>query len=256
MDTQKESLLGKVHSIESFGTVDGPGIRVVIFFKGCSLRCQYCHNPDTWGMENAKMYTVEELIKEIMKYESYISNGGGVTVSGGEPLLQIEFVTALFQRLKELHIHTACDTSGITFQPKNITSVRLHKKLIEVTDLFLLDIKEMNQEEHQKLTGKTNQNILAFAEFLSLNNKSIWIRHVVIPGITLREENLLRLREFIRSLKTVEKIEFLPYHTMGIEKYKQLQMEYPLEGVVPPTNEQMEYVHQLFENEMKEGKND
>lgn len=242
-----------IHSLESFGTVDGPGIRFVIFFKGCPLRCQYCHNPDTWDRSLNHSYSVDELIEEILKYKSYITPNGGVTASGGEPLLQIEFICELFKRLKQFGIHTACDTSGVTFNPKSEESLKLHKRLLEVTDLFLLDIKHIDNEEHKKLTGVENKNILAFAKFLSSNHKKIWIRHVLIPGITLNESALKRLRDFIKKLETVEKIEVLPYHTLGTLKYEKLGITYPLKGVMPPTKEEIMYAKKLLEiDERKE----
>lgn len=247
----------RIHSFESFGTVDGPGIRFVIFFKGCSLRCQYCHNPDTWTQDHSKIYTVEELIDEILKYQSYFGEDGGVTASGGEPLLQIDFIIELFKRLKELKIHTACDTSGITFHKEDKDNVIKHLKLLEVTDLFLLDIKHMDNEEHKKLTKAGNQNILDFAKFLSEHKKKMWIRHVIVPGITLNEKYLKELRFFIDTLNGVEKIEALPYHTMGKVKYQNLGIIYPLENVEPPTKEEMEFARKILGiSQRKEEKND
>lgn len=244
-----------IHSLESFGTVDGPGIRFVIFFKGCALRCQYCHNPDTWDKEVHHLYTVEELLEEILKYKSYITPNGGVTVTGGEPLLQIDFICELFKRLKSEGIHTACDTSGITFHPTQLDNVRKHEKLLSVTDLFLLDIKHIDNEKHKLLTGVENENILAFARFLSEHNKSMWIRHVLIPKITGNDKDLLRLKKFINELKSVEKIEVLPYHTMGILKYQRLGIPYPLKGVKPPTKEEVAHAKMLLGIEERKEEN-
>lgn len=235
-----------IHSIESFGTVDGPGIRFVIFFKGCSLRCQYCHNPDTWTKDGSNIYSVEELLKEILKYRSYFGKTGGVTASGGEPLLQIEFVTELFTLLKKEGIHTACDTSGITFDPSNAQNVQLHHQLLEVTDLFLLDLKQIDPIKHKQLTGRDNSNILEFARYLSSHHKKMWIRHVLIPKITSEKGDLEKLRDFISTLKTVEKIEVLPYHTMGIIKYKNLGIPYALKDVAPPTKKEVEQAKQIL----------
>lgn len=240
------TMLANIHSLESFGTVDGPGIRFVIFFKGCPLRCQYCHNPDTWSQELHHPYTVEELLEEILKYRSYITPDGGVTATGGEPLLQMEFIYELFKRLKAQGIHTACDTSGITFQSKNRSNVNRHKKLLEVTDLFLLDIKHIDNTKHKQLTGVENTNILEFARFLSRHHKKMWIRHVLIPNITGNDEDLLRLKNFIKELEGVEKIEVLPYHTMGILKYQRLGIPYPLLGVQPPSKEEVSKAKQLL----------
>lgn len=230
---------GLVHSFETFGTVDGPGIRFVIFLKGCPLRCLYCHNPDTWTMSGAKTFSVEEIVSKVLKYKNYYGTTGGVTISGGEPLLQMEFVTELCKTLKEKGIHTACDTSGSTFDVHQPKTVEAHLNLLKYVDLFLLDIKEIHDEKHKKLTGKSNENVLNFARFLSENHKKMWIRHVLVPGITLDDEDLMHLKDFIDSLNGVEKIEVLPYHTLGVHKYRDLNMTYPLEGVLPPTKEEV-----------------
>ncbi len=226
-------MTGRIHSFESFGTVDGPGIRFVVFLQGCPLRCQYCHNPDTWKV-GGEEYTAEDVATRALKYKNYFGDNGGVTVTGGEPLLQIDFVIELFTILKAKGIHTCVDTSGITFTSK---SEEKHKKLLEVTDLFLLDIKHIDDEACKKLTGQSNQNTLAFARFLSDNGKEIWIRQVLVPNITDDEESLKRTRAFLDELKTVERVEVLPYHTMGVVKYEKLGIEYPLKGVETPTKE-------------------
>ena len=232
-------MIGHVHSIFAGGTVDGPGIRFVIFLKGCPLRCQYCHNPDTWTKEGAKDYTVDEIVNQALRYKGYFENCGGVTVTGGEPLMQIDFVIELFTELKKRNIHTAIDTSGIIYNKDNPNIISKLEKLLSVTDLVLLDIKHINNDEHIKLTGKPNSNILEFAKYLSDNNHKMWIRHVLVPGITLNDEYLTQTREFIESLHNVEKIEVLPYHTMGTVKYEQLGMKYPLEGVNAPTKDEV-----------------
>lgn len=230
--------MGRIHSFESFGTVDGPGIRFVVFLQGCPLRCQYCHNPDTWGSGGTE-YSVDEVVARILRYKNYFGDKGGVTVTGGEPLLQIDFVIELFIALKNKGVHTCVDTSGITFKAEDKASVDKHTKLLSVTDLFLLDIKHIDEDACKKLTGQSNKNTLAFARFLSENGKKMWIRQVLIPGITDDEESLRRTRAFIDTLQTVEKVEVLPYHTLGINKYKQLGIEYPLEGVQAPTKERV-----------------
>lgn len=235
-----------IHSFESFGTVDGPGIRYVIFFKGCPLRCKYCHNPDTWTQEGAKEYEVKEIVAQALKYKGYFGNTGGITATGGEPLMQIDFVIELFKAFKKEGIHTACDTSGFTFNPLDEVSVNKHKELIKYTDLFLLDIKHINSQEHKKLTGVFNDNTLAFARFLSDNGIHMWIRHVVVPGITLNDDYLQELKKFIDTLKTVDKIEVLPYHTMGKVKYSQLGLKFPLEDVLPPTKEEITHVKKIL----------
>ena len=205
---------GKIHSFFAGGTVDGPGIRFVIFLKGCPLRCLYCHNPDTWTQDNSIIQTVDDVYNQAIKYRGYFSNGGGVTITGGEPLVQIDFVIELFKKFKDNNIHTALDTSGILFDKSNKELLNKYYELIKYTDLFLLDIKHIDNNKHIELTGKSNENVLDFARFLSDNNKDMWIRHVLVPGITLNDEYLNKTKEFIDTLKTVKKIEVLPYHTM------------------------------------------
>ena len=229
-------MTGFIHSFESFGTVDGPGIRFLAFLQGCPLRCKYCHNPDTWGA-GGTAYTAEEVATRALKYKNYFGEKGGVTVTGGEPLLQIDFVIELFTILKSKGIHTCVDTSGITFQKDNPQSVEKHNKLIACTDLFLLDIKHIDDEKCKELTGKSNRNTLEFARFLSDNGKKMWIRQVIVPSFTDDEETLKKTRAFIDTLDTVDKVEVLPYHTMGEVKYKNLGIDYPLKGVQPPEKE-------------------
>lgn len=227
---------GYIHSFESFGTVDGPGIRFVVFMQGCPMRCLYCHNPDTWT-RGGKSFTAEEVAQSALRYKSYFTGGGGVTVSGGEPLMQAEFVCGLFKILKRAGVHTALDTSGILFEPEEP-----HKfdELLSVTDLVLLDIKHIDDKEHKKLTAHSNKNVLGFAKYLSDTGKPIWLRHVLVPGITDNDEYLRALAEFISTLKTVEKVEVLPYHNMGEVKYKNLGLDYPLKGTQPPTRERVQ----------------
>ena len=236
---------GRIHSFESFGTVDGPGIRFVVFLQGCPLRCKYCHNPDTWG-EGGEEYSVEEVAARVLRYKNYFGENGGVTVSGGEPLLQIEFVTELFKLLKGKGVHTCVDTSGITFNAGSVASVEKHKKLLEVTDLFLLDIKHIDDEACKNLTGHSNKNTLNFARFLSDNGKKFWIRQVLVPSLTDGEESLQRTRAFIDTLQGVEKVEVLPYHTLGVVKYEKLGVEYPLKGVEAPTKERVQNAKRIL----------
>lgn len=237
---------GRIHSFESFGTVDGPGIRYVIFMQGCPLRCKYCHNPDSWEFGAGTQYTAEEVAKNALRYKSYWRGGGGVTVSGGEPLAQIDFVTELFSILKQNGVHTAADTSGMTFNPENAQSVEKHLLLLQYADLFLLDIKHIESDGCRWLTGFGNENELAFAKFLSDNGKDIWIRQVLVPGITDGEDYLKRTRAFIDTLKTVRRVEVLPYHTMGEVKYKNLGIPYPLAGVNPPSEEKVKLAKQIL----------
>lgn len=241
-------MTGHIHSFESFGTVDGPGIRFVTFLQGCPLRCQYCHNPDTWKSGGTE-YTVEEVAERALKYKNYFGDKGGVTVTGGEPLVQIDFVIELFKTLKAKGVHTCVDTSGFTFDPASETSVRKHTELLTVADLFLLDIKHIDDEACKKLTGQSNAHTLAFARFLSEHKKPMWIRQVLVPGITDGEDSLRRTRAFIETLDTVERIEVLPYHSMGEVKYQKLGIEYPLKGLEPPAKESVVQARKILRGE-------
>ena len=241
-------MTGRIHSFESFGTVDGPGIRFVTFMQGCPLRCEYCHNPDTWTGEGTK-YSTEEVATRVLKYKNYFGDKGGVTLSGGEPLLQIDFVIELFTLLKKKGIHTCVDTSGFTFDQENEEVVQKHKRLLEVCDLFLLDIKHIDDDKHKALTGQTNRRTLDFAKFLSDNGKSMWIRHVLVPTRTDDDEALKRLKGFIDTLQTVEKVEVLPYHTMGTVKYEKLGIPYPLKGIQPPEKARVENARKILRGE-------
>ena len=239
-------MIGKIHSFYAGGTVDGPGIRYVVFFKGCPLRCLYCHNPDTWTMDGASEYSADEIVNDALKYKGYFKTGGGVTISGGEPLLQIDFLIELLKKLKNHDIHTAVDTSGIIYDKDNLELKAKFDELIKYVDLFLLDIKHIDNEEHIKLTGKPNKNVLDFAKYLSDNNKHMWIRHVLVPSITLNDEYLNKTKEFIDTLNNVDKIEVLPYHTMGIVKYENLNIPYRLKGVNPPTKEEIKHAKMIL----------
>lgn len=238
-------MMGRIHSFESFGTVDGPGIRFVIFLQGCPLRCKYCHNPDTWGA-GGKEYSVDEVVERALKYKNYFGEKGGVTVTGGEPLAQIAFVTQLFTALKAKGIHTCVDTSGFTFRKDDQACVQAFDKLIAVTDLFLLDIKHIDDDRCKELTGQSNANTLAFAKYLSDNGKSIWIRQVLVPGWTDGEESLKRTRAFVDGLATVEKVEVLPYHSMGAVKYQKLGIEYPFKDMQTPTKENVQKAKEIL----------
>ena len=239
---------GYIHSLESFGSVDGPGVRYVIFTSGCAMRCQFCHNPDTWNMQSGTPYTADELIAKAVKYRTYWGSKGGITVSGGEPLLQIDFLTELFQKAKEQGIHTTLDTSGNPFT-RGEPFFDKFCKLMEVTDLVMLDLKHMDEEQHRMLTGHTNRNILELADYLSDIGKPVWIRHVLVPQRSDEDVYLNRLRDYIRTLHNVEKVEILPYHTLGIYKWKELGLTYSLEGIEPPTKERIENANQILETE-------
>lgn len=241
--------LGRVHSVESFGSADGPGVRYIVFLKGCNMRCKYCHNPDTWAKcgknDGAKLMTPQEVLKTAMRYKAYWKQTGGITVSGGEALLQIDFVTELFKLAKEKGVNTCLDTSGNPFTVEEPFFGKFNE-LMKYTDLFMLDIKHIDDEEHKKLTGQTNKNILDMAQYLSKNGKKMWIRHVLVAGITTDERYLKQIREFIDTLKTVDRVEVLPYHTLGVFKWKELGIPYQLEGVEPPTEEQIECAKRIL----------
>ena len=238
-------VLGNIHSVESFGSADGPGVRYIVFLKGCAMRCKYCHNPDTWAGQGEDWQTPEEVLNKALRYKNYWKKNGGITVSGGEALLQIDFVTELFRLAKEKGVNTCLDTSGNPFTRQEPFFGKF-RKLMEVTDLFMLDIKHMDPAGHRKLTGCDNANILDMARFLSDSGKAMWIRHVLVPGITDDEEQLTSLRKFIDTLKTVERVEILPYHTLGVFKWKELGLPYQLEGVEPPTEEQVKRAKELL----------
>lgn len=236
---------GRIHSVESFGSADGPGVRYIVFLKGCNMRCQYCHNPDTWAKDGGELMTPEEVLKKALRYKTYWKEKGGITVSGGEALLQIDFVTELFRLAKEKGVNTCLDTSGNPFSLEEPFKSKFDE-LMKYTDLFMLDIKHIDDAAHRKLTGQTNQNILEMAAYLSDHGKAMWIRHVLVPGITTEEDELYRLRSFLDTLKTVERVEVLPYHTLGVFKWKKLGIPYQLEGVDPPTKEQIDRAKEIL----------
>ena len=236
---------GRIHSVESFGSADGPGVRYIVFLKGCNMRCQYCHNPDTWAKDGGELMTPEEVLKKALRYKTYWKEKGGITVSGGEALLQIDFVTELFRLAKEKGVNTCLDTSGNPFSLEEPFKSKFDE-LMKYTDLFMLDIKHIDDAAHRKLTGQTNQNILEMAAYLSDHGKAMWIRHVLVPGITTEEDELYRLRSFLDPLKTVERVEVLPYHTLGVFKWKELGIPYQLEGVDPPTKEQIDRAKEIL----------
>lgn len=216
----------KVHSVESFGTVDGPGIRFVLFLQGCHLQCKYCHNRDTWDMSSGEYKSIDDIFEKILRYKNYINlSGGGVTVTGGEPLLQVKFLIELFKKLKKANIHTCIDTSGMINITEDI------KEVLKYTDLVLLDIKHINDEKCKKLVGFSNKQELEFAQYLNDHHIKMWIRQVLIPGYTDDEQDLKDLKEFIGTLKTVEKVQVLPYHSMGRYKWEKLGLKYELDGV-------------------------
>ena len=279
--SEKKQVLGYVHSTESFGAVDGPGIRFVVFLQGCKMRCKYCHNPETWNLvtdysklysdetsdaereelekkieENTKLLkdkgvkiearTPEDLLKHALRYKPYWKNGGGITVSGGEALLQMDFLIEFFKLAKAEGIHTTIDTAGNPFTREEPFFSKFNE-LMNLTDLFLLDIKQINDYKHRDLTGFSNSNILDLAQYLSDQGKHMWIRHVLVPTITTDEDDLKKTKEFIDTLKTVDKVEVLPYHKLGITEWERLGIPYKLEGIDPPTDEEQKLAKSILE---------
>lgn len=226
-------ILGKIHSIETCGTVDGPGIRFVVFTQGCPLRCQYCHNPDSWEYDTDNLMSVDEILKQYDGVKEFCK--GGITVTGGEPLVQIDFVTELFKKAQEKGIHTALDTSGLLFNRDNTQKI---DELLKYTSLVMLDIKHIDNDEHKKLTLHPNTAILDFAKYLSEKNIPVWIRHVVVPKITYNEKYLTQLGEFLAELKNLKALDVLPYHDMAKGKYKELGLTYSLQNIPPLTKEE------------------
>ncbi|XJZ25803.1 pyruvate formate-lyase-activating protein [Bacillota bacterium Lsc_1132] len=239
-------MIGKIHSIETFGTVDGPGIRYVVFTQGCLLRCQFCHNADTWELGSGREMTVHEIMKDLVDYLPFIqASGGGVTVSGGEPLLQIPFLLELFKECKKKGIHTAIDSSGGCFSNAKLFQQQL-EELLDYTDLILLDLKHIDKKKHIKLTGMANDHILEFARFLSDRQVPVWIRHVLVPTVTDDDGDLQKLGDYIGTLDNVQKIEILPYHKLGVYKWEALGYDYPLKKVEPPTEAMVSLANELL----------
>ena len=235
-----ENGTGRIHSFESLGAVDGPGIRFVVFMQGCHLKCKYCQNRDTWDINSGEQYTVKQVVEKIMRYKNYIvASNGGVTLSGGEPLLQQDFVISLFQELKKQNISTCLDTSGM------FTITDKIKQIVDLTDIFLLDIKSINDETCKWLTGSSNSLELEFAKYINEKNKRIWIRQVLVPGITDKKEDLLELKDFLKTIN-VEKFEFLPYHDLGKYKWEKLGLPYELEDVRVASNKDVERAKKIM----------
>ena len=238
-----ENLTGRIHSFETLGAVDGPGIRFIIFMQGCPLRCKFCHNRDTWDCNGGTEYSVDEIFDRVMRYKNYfVASGGGVTVSGGEPLLQPDFLIALFTKLKEAGISIALDTSGMF----DITDKL--KKLIDLIDLFLVDIKCINDKVCKDLVGRSNKKELEFIKYLNSIGKEIWIRQVIVPGITDNEQDLYKLRDFINSFEYITKVDLLPYHDLGKYKWINLGETYPLENIRTANSEDIDRVKKILES--------
>lgn len=244
---------GRIHSLESFGTVDGPGTRFVVFVQGCPMRCAYCHNPDTWEMNGGTLMEPSYIIEQYERNSSFY-HGGGITVTGGEPLMQLDFLIDLFTLAKEKDIHTCIDSSGIAFNPNNAVQMAKMDHLMELTDLVMLDIKHIDPEKHKDLTAQPNERILQFAAYLNEKQIPMWIRHVVVPGITLYKEYLERLGEFMATLSNVKALDVLPYHTMGKVKYESLGMEYPLADTREATKQEAVAAKQIILGAYKKAK--
>lgn len=244
--TAVSNMLGNIHSFETLGTVDGPGVRFVVFFQGCVMRCKYCHNPDTWGFNLGKGYTAEEIVNRIVRNKEFYETGG-LTATGGEPMCQLDFLIELFTLAKSKNIHTCLDTSGIMFNQANKSKI---DALLEVCDLVMLDIKHINENEHIKLTGMSNKNVLDFARYLNEKNKKMRIRLVLVPTITDKEEHLISIAGFLKDFSNIEKIEVLPYHTLGKAKYEALCIEYPLEGVPDATSDMAKQALKIIKENM------
>lgn len=238
---------GLIHSTESFGSVDGPGLRFIIFVQGCKMRCQFCHNPDTWNMTSDDAFTAtpEEMLSKAIRYKSYWKDKGGITVSGGEPLLQIDFLIELFRLAKEHGVNTCIDTSGNPFTFEQPFFGKF-EELMKYTDILLLDIKHIDDEAHKKLTACTNENILALAKYLSDINKPVWIRHVLVPGINSDDKYLSRLDTFLKSLNNIQRVDILPYHTLGVGKWEVLGIPYQLNDVEPPSAELVQHAKEML----------
>lgn len=242
-------MLGRINKLETFGSVDGPGVRFVVFVQGCPMRCQFCHNPETWDFKGDKAgaydISAQDLLKKALRYQSYWGKDGGITVSGGEPLAQMDFLIEFFEAAKAAGVHTCIDTSGVNFV-RNEPYFGKFKRLMDATDLLLVDIKNIDPTEHKKLTGHDNKNILDMFRYLDEIHKPIWIRHVLVPGMSDNDELLIKTREFIDTLHNVEKIEVLPYHALALAKYQELGIDYALKDVKSPSPDRIENAKKIL----------
>ena len=240
------SVTGKISKFESFGSVDGPGVRFIIFLQGCPMRCLYCHNPETWAMSGGEEWSADDVLKKALRYREYWGPDGGITVSGGEPLAQIDFVLELFKRAKEEGVNTCIDTSGGSFNRSPAWFAKF-EELMRYTDLLLMDIKHIDAEAHKTLTGMKNEHIIDMFRYLDEIHKPIWIRHVLVPGLTDNDEYLTRTRDFIHTLHNVERVEILPYHSLAVSKYENLGIDYALKDTPMPTAERIKNANDILE---------
>ena len=246
------AITGRISKFESFGSVDGPGVRFLVFLQGCPMRCLFCHNPETWEMKGGEEWSAEDVLKKALRYREYWGEEGGITVSGGEPLAQIDFLIALFKLAKEEGVHTCIDTSGAPFS-RNPAWFAKFEELMRCTDLLLMDIKHIDADEHKKLTGLPNDHIIDLFRYLDEIGKPIWIRHVLVPGISDNDEFLTRTRDFIRTLHNVKCVEVLPYHSLAIAKYQNLGIDYALKDTEMPTAERIKNANDILETEKYKG---
>ncbi|MGF1703046.1 pyruvate formate lyase 1-activating protein [Photobacterium makurazakiensis] len=241
------SVKGRIHSFESCGTVDGPGIRFIVFLQGCLMRCQYCHNRDTWDLDDGKEITVDELIKEATSYRHFMNaSGGGVTASGGEAMLQPEFVRDFFRKAQAQGIHTCLDTNGYVRKHTDVID-----EVLDATDLVMLDLKQLDDTIHQNLVGVPNKRVIDFARYLQQRGQKTWIRYVIVPGYTDDEKSAHLLGDFIKDMDNIEKVELLPYHQLGEHKWEAMGYNYPLTGVSPPSKETMENIKSIISSYTK-----
>ncbi len=246
--------LGRINKLETFGSVDGPGVRFVVFVQGCPMRCKFCHNPETWDFGTAARLpaeapfeiSAEDLLKKALRYRSYWGNDGGITVSGGEPLAQMDFMIEFFEAAKAAGVNTCIDTSGVNFV-RNEPYFGKFRRLMDATDLLLVDIKHIDPDEHKALTGHGNANILDMFRYLDEIHKPIWIRHVLVPGISDDDDYLARTRDFIRTLGNVKRVDVLPYHALALAKYQQLGIDYPLKDIKSPSPERVANAKKILE---------
>lgn len=248
--------LGRINKFETFGSVDGPGIRFVVFTQGCPMRCKFCHNPETWSFgldapatsqtERPFEISAGDLLAKALRYKTYWGKDGGITVSGGEPLAQLDFMIEFFELAKAAGVHTCIDTSGVTFRRSGEAFAKI-ERLMQVTDLLLVDIKHTDNVVHNELTGHGNENIIDFFRYLDEIHKPIWIRHVLVPGISDDDAALVRTRDFIRTLGNVERVEVLPYHAFALGKYAELGIEYALKDTQSPTAERVANANEILE---------
>jgi len=230
-------MFARVNSIETMGLVDGPGIRVVVFLQGCNLRCLYCHNPETWSKDSKNIVSVDDVVSRVLKYKNYIQKNGGVTFSGGEPLLQSDFIYECARRLKKEDIHICVDTAGVA---------KGYEKIIDLVDLFIVDVKSIYEDEYKYITGSNMDLFNGFIEKIQKYNKKIWIRQVIVPGINDNEKHVIDLAKFCNNIKGIERVELLPYHTLGKEKYKKLNVKYRLEKVKDLDNDKFDYLRKIL----------